>query len=65
MRPNGSRGGGPAQRRTWTSPTVTAVAIRAEAKSATVGNLPQPPAAPASKLGFSFEMAFPLSSRVQ
>jgi hypothetical protein len=43
------------------------VAIRAETKSATVGNLPepQPPAAPASKLGFSFEMAFPLSSRVQ
>ena len=67
MRPNGSRGGGPAKRRAWTSPTVTAVAIRAETKSATAGNLPepQPPAAPTSKLGFSFEMAFPLSSRVQ
>ena len=67
MRPNGSRGDGPARRRAWTSPTVTAVAVRAETKSAAVANVPepQPPAAPASKLGFSFEMAFPLSARVQ
>ena len=46
---------------------VTAVAIRAETKSEAAGNLPepQPPTAPANKLGFAFEMAFPLSARVQ
>ena len=65
MRPNGSRSAGPGTRRAWKSPTVTTVAVRAETKSPGAGHLaqPQPPAAPASKLGFAFEMAFPLSSR--
>ena len=66
MRPNGSRDAGPAARRAWKSPTLAVVAIRAEAKSAGVAQSaqPQPPAAPASKLGFAFEMAFPLSARL-
>ena len=33
MRPNGSRDAGPAARRAWKSPTLTVVAVRAEAKS--------------------------------
>jgi hypothetical protein len=46
------------------------VSIRAETKSAAERGAvhaaePQPPAAPASKLGFSFEMAFPLSARFE
>jgi hypothetical protein len=69
MRPNGSRAAGPAARRAWKAPTLTVVAIRAEAKSAkspgaSQSAQPQPPAAPASKLGFAFEMAFPLSARL-
>ena len=66
MRPNGSRDAGPAARRAWKSPTLTVVAMRAEAKSpgAAQSAQPQPPAAPASKLGFAFEMAFPLSARL-
>ena len=57
---------GPARRRAWKSPTVTAVGVRAETATAGTHNTqqPEPPAAPASKLGFSFEMAFPLSARV-
>jgi hypothetical protein len=39
--------------------------MRAEAKSpGAAQSQPQPPAAPASKLGFAFEMAFPLSARL-
>lgn len=66
MRPNGSRDAGPTPRRAWKSPTLTVVAVRAEAKSPGVAQSaqPQPPAAPASKLGFAFEMAFPLSARL-
>jgi len=66
MQPNGSRGAGAARRRAWKTPTITAVAVRAEAKSPAGENpaQPQPPAAPASKLGFAFEMAFPLSARL-
>jgi hypothetical protein len=39
--------------------------MRAEATSpgAAQSAQPQPPAAPTSKLGFAFEMAFPLSAR--
>jgi len=63
----GSRRNAPARRR-WKTPTVTAVAIRAETKSSSNKGVkklshPQPPAAPTTKLGFSFEMAFPLSAR--
>ena len=54
---------------TWQPPVVKKVAIGTETKSAaqdetiSVPAEPQPPATPASKLGFSFEMAFPMSSR--
>lgn len=65
MQPNGSRGAGPATRRPWKSPKISAVTVRAATKSAAAGNSaqPQPPAAPENKLGFAFEMAFPLSAR--
>jgi hypothetical protein len=57
------------QRRAWKRPVVTKVAIGAETKSAPVkkGRLaePRPPSPPATKLGFSFEMAFPLSARTK
>ena len=53
---------------TWQAPVVKKVAIGTETKSAAQAENsgpvePQPPATPASKLGFSFEMAFPMSSR--
>ncbi len=53
---------------TWQPPVVKKVAIGTETKSASQDNIsapaePQPPATPVSKLGFSFEMAFPMSSR--
>jgi len=53
----------------WEPPTVTKVAIGAETKAepqseSSVGLPgPRPPSAPATKLGFAFEMAFPLSAR--
>jgi hypothetical protein len=57
-------------RRAWTAPKITAIAVRAEAKSHGQGGQgaaksPLPPAAPSTKLGFAFEMAFPLSARVE
>lgn len=66
MRQDRSRKTGPARRRAWKSPTVTAVGVRAETRTGGARNLqhPEPPAAPAAKLGFAFEMAFPLSARV-
>jgi hypothetical protein len=53
---------------TWRPPVVKKIAIGAETKSAAGENIsgpaePQPPATPASKLGFSFEMSFPMSTR--
>jgi len=66
---------GLAKRRAWRPPALTALAIGRETKSSprnaarSSGSSPagpQPPAAsaaPASKLGFSLEWAFPLSSR--
>jgi hypothetical protein len=72
MRAKLSRGTVLATRRAWKSPTVTTVAIRDKTKSARTGGQaigkltePQPPATPATKLGFSFEMAFPLSARIE
>jgi hypothetical protein len=55
-------------RRAWEPPTVTKLAIGTETKSAhakgrSAGSEPRPPAAPATKLGFSFEMSLPLSAR--
>ena len=57
------------RRNAWEPPVVTKVAIGAETKSTPEsGNSagltePQPPSLPATKLGFAFEMAFPMSSR--
>jgi len=66
------------ERRTaWEAPAITKLAIGTETKSPSKteantaegvpgsGQHPQPPAAPASKLGFSIEMAFPLSARLE
>jgi hypothetical protein len=68
-----------ATRRAWRPPVLTKLPIGIETKSArqnpqdmgsqTAGagrashDLPQPPTAPATKLGFSMEWAFPLSAR--
>lgn len=68
-------------RRSWQPPVVTKLAIGTEtklarengrsARSETSGSgqprfaHPRPPAAPTTKLGFSFEMAFPLSARTE
>ncbi len=72
MRPKISRRAVLGTRRAWQPPTVTTVAIRDKTKSARangqpIGKLthPQPPATPATKLGFAFEMAFPLSARLE
>jgi hypothetical protein len=58
----------PGTRSAWEPPTVTKMAIGTETKSAqekgrSAGSEPRPPVAPAVKLGFSFEMSLPLSSR--
>ena len=58
-------------RSTWQPPVVTKVAIGAETKSATPREAslgltePSPPSPPATKFGFSFEMAFPMSARTE
>jgi len=52
---------------TWEPPVVTKVAIGAETKSVSNTGLaePQLPSPPSTKLGFAFEMAFPMSSRTE
>jgi hypothetical protein len=61
-------------RRVWEPPAITKLPIGTQTKSAresakkSGADQPQsappgPPAEPATKLGFSFEMAFPLSAR--
>lgn len=56
-------------RRAWEPPALTQLEIGAETKSAlhvaTCPDLrePPPPTFPSTKLGFSFEMALPLSAR--
>jgi hypothetical protein len=61
-------------RRIWQSPTVTKLPIRTATKSASGSEIqsdsgrrmnPSGPATPASKLGFSFEMSFPLAARTE
>ncbi len=67
MQPTKSSETGHGTRRAWQPPTVTKLAIgtqtktRANAPHAAVQ--PPAPAAPESKLGFSFEMSLPLSAR--
>jgi hypothetical protein len=74
MQPTKSDDTGLALRRAWHTPTLTVVSIGSETKSSHAGNQttaaqssmqgePPSPAAPASKLGFSLEWAFPLASR--
>ena len=79
MRPmrSGKTAGG--ARRAWEPPALTKLAIGTETKSSGANELgaqaatsgsdkladPKPPAAPATKLGFSFEWAFPLSARIE
>jgi len=59
------------KRRAWQRPAVTKLAIGAETRSVPASGQgaelaqPQLPAEPSSKLGFSFEMAFPLSARYE
>ena len=70
MRPMRSDTTSSGQRRAWEPPAVTKIAIGAETKSpvdeqAQTAVQPSPPAAPASKLGFSIEMGFPLSARTE
>jgi hypothetical protein len=74
MQPTKSDGTGAAKRRAWQPPALTVLAIGRETKSSprnaaqSSGSNPAeplPPAAPASKLGFSVEWAFPLSARFE
>jgi hypothetical protein len=74
MQPTKSDGTGIAKRRAWQPPVLTVLPIGRETKSshrnaaqASVSSQaePQPPAPPATKLGFSFEWAFPLSARFE
>jgi hypothetical protein len=74
MQPTKSGSTGIAKRRAWRPPALAVLAIDRETKSAHRNAAqpsgssqaePQPPAAPATKLGFSLEWAFPLSSRME
>jgi hypothetical protein len=74
MQPTKSDGTGIAQRRPWQAPALTVLAVGRETKSSQRNAAqssgpsqtePQPPAAPATKLGFSLEWAFPLSARLE
>jgi len=59
------------QRTPWERPAIRKVAIGAETKSAAQAEQnnaaltePQPPSPPSTKFGFSFEMAIPMSARI-
>jgi hypothetical protein len=74
MQPTKSDSTGTAKRRVWQPPALTVLPIGRETKSshrngaqssASSRAEPQPPAAPATKLGFSMEWAFPLSARME
>jgi hypothetical protein len=74
MQPTKSDGTGGAKRRPWQPPALTVLAIGRETKSShrdaarspgASQTEPQPPAAPATKLGFALEWAFPLSARLE
>lgn len=59
------------QRRGWEKPAFTELKIKSGTKSsgdtgmASRPEEPKLPAAPTTKLGFSFEWSFPLSSRLE
>jgi hypothetical protein len=74
MQPTKSESTDIAKRRAWQPPALTVLAIGRETKSfhrdaaQSSGSSPaepQPPAAPATKLGFALEWAFPLSARFE
>jgi hypothetical protein len=70
MRPTKSGKTGTRHRRAWQAPTVVKMPINSETKSPPAQGMsapaePSPPAEPASKLGFTFEMGFPLSARTE
>ena len=58
-------------RRAWEAPAITELPIGIQTKAAEAKEFsgqpanPPPPAAPATKLGFAFEMSFPLSVRTE
>ena len=61
-------------RRVWEAPAIIELPIGTETRSAGATSMsnnagertaPPPPAAPSSKLGFAFEMSFPLSARTE
>ncbi|HWV52538.1 MAG TPA: hypothetical protein VNZ93_08170 [Pseudorhodoplanes sp.] len=67
---SGAAKGNPVQaRRAWEAPAMTEVPIAAATKAAGAGagtnSNPPAPTAPTSKLGFSFEMSFPLAVRTE
>lgn len=71
MRPNKSDKTTVGKSGAWEPPAFVRLPIGKETRAAREGAdpaaqapQPQPPAGPSSKLGFSFEMAFPLSSRI-
>jgi len=56
------------RRGAWEPPTVTKVEIgktKSAHPRAVSPDEPRPPSSPATKFGFSFEMAFPMSSRIE
>jgi hypothetical protein len=57
------------ERRAWQAPAFTELAVATGTKSAIVGRNdpthPKVPTAPMTKIGFSFEVGFPLSSRTE
>ena len=79
MRPTRHSGSVPPARRIWDPPAITKLALGSETKSTRESGRssglvtsgfdqpahPQPPAPPSTKFGFSFEMSFPLSVRVE
>lgn len=62
------------ERRAWEAPAITEFPIARQTRAAGTSGMapgggrrtvPPPPAAPETKLGFSFEMSFPLSARTE
>ena len=68
MRPTKSDKTGARGRRAWQAPAVVKMPIGTETKSSSrqdAAKEPSQPAEPSSKLGFAFEMGFPLSARTE
>lgn len=74
MRSSPADGSAVGARRPWEAPAMTEFPIGRETRAASTSGIepgfapqaaPPPPAAPATKLGFAFEMSFPLSARTE